>query len=518
MFKRPFNKLSNHFSQRVNASPKPYAWLLAVIVILILVGSYAIKPTIFKTVTITAHQQTPSKVITFAVAQAPINLDPRYATDAASARVNRLLYESLIDFDSTYKPIPKLATWQIISNTHYRFTLIETNHRFHDGSALTAADVAATYQSLLTLKNAPLTAEFSHIQSIQVIDARTVDFVLNKPDDFFVEKLIIGILPAAKLAQQHHFSQTPIGSGPLKFVHWQQTLLLERVQDQQRIAIMEVKDPTVRVLKLMRAEVDMLQGDLPPELVHYLRAQQGVRLQVAQGSNFSYLGLNFQDAQLRQLKVRQALAHAVDVNAILQKALVPQSRVASVILPPEHYANGQHLTAYDYNPKRAKALLQSANIALPLKLVYKTSTDPQRVRFATMMQAQMAEAGIALEIKSLDWGTFFEDIKQGQFQLYGLTWVGIKTPDIYAKAFGTDYFPPNGFNRGKFSDAKLDALLARQDWPQVTQYLYAELAVIPLWYEGQFVAMRNALSHYQLKSDGAWDDLAHIQFQPSPLQ
>jgi peptide/nickel transport system substrate-binding protein len=132
------------------------------------------------------------------------------------------------------------------------------------------------------------------------------------------------------------------------------------------------------------------------------------------------------------------------------------------------------------------------------------------VRFATIMQAQMQPAGIDLEIRSLDWGTFFEDVKQGNFQLYGLTWVGIKTPDIYSKAFGTNSIPPNGFNRGKYADATLDQLLEKEDWVQATKRIHQQLPYIPLWYEGQFAAMVKGINNYSPKPDGNWDDLATI--------
>ena len=79
--------------------------------------------------------------IRFAIAQAPINLDPRYATDAASARLNRLLYRSLVGFDTSSKPIPDLASWQVINPKQYRFILGSTGRTFHDGSALSAKDV-----------------------------------------------------------------------------------------------------------------------------------------------------------------------------------------------------------------------------------------------------------------------------------------------------------------------------------------------------------------------------------------
>ncbi len=464
-----------------------------------------------------ACQKTPTQPaeINFAIAQAPLNCDPRYATDAASERVNRLLYQPLVDFDAASKPVPILASWQALSPTEYRFSL-QKQAVFHDGSALSTQDIKATYDSFLSdspfyLKDSPHTAEFANVNSIKIVDKNTVLFQLKQADTHFVEKLIIGILPKGLIDKNHDFSHNPIGSGPLSFVSWQNKLTLKRVKDGQLISLQEVKDPTVRVLKLLRGEVNLLQGDLPPELVKNLQSQPTVMVKTSIGANFSYLGLNMQDRVLKQLKVRQAIAYAINRQAIIDKVMVKNSRLAEVILPPEHYAGNNSLIPYDYNPVLAKKLLLEAGIKLPLKLVYKTSTDAQRVRFATIMQAQMREAGIDLEIRSLDWGTFFADVKQGNFQLYGLTWVGIKTPEIYAKAFGSQSFPPNGFNRGRYVDAQLDKLLANEDWQAATARIHAQLPYIPLWYEGQFVAMQKNITDYSPKADGNWDDLATIQ-------
>lgn len=460
-------------------------------------------------------QQQPRQDIRLAVAQAPINLDPRYATDAASARVNRLIYRSLVSFDSASKVVPDLATWQLVSPTQYRFKLGAVGRSFHDGSALNAEDLQATYQSLIALKDSPLSAEFANIQQIKVLDADTVDFYLKQADGAFPSKLIIGILPAKTIESGTDIGHHPIGSGPLKFESWQHVLQLRRVNDGQAITLLEVKDPTVRVLKLLRGEVDILQGDLPPELVKYLKKhsikkQSAVNVQEGAGANFSYLGFNCQDKTLANLKVRQAIAHAINRSTIIQQALVGGTREAGAILPPEHWAGNSDLPAYEYDPALARQLLQEAGIQLPLKITYKTSTDPQRVRLATIMQAQMRESGIEMEIKSLDWGTFFEDVKQGNFQLFGLTWVGINTPDIYLKAFASDNVPPQGFNRGRFADAYLDALLANQDWKAATTYIHQQLPYVPLWYEGQFAATRNNIQEYVPKADGNWDDLAQV--------
>jgi peptide/nickel transport system substrate-binding protein len=456
------------------------------------------------------NDQETKENITFAIAQTPLNLDPRYATDAASERVNRLIYQRLVEFDEASKVIPGIADWEQLSATEYQFQLKQGLPSFHNHSPITAEDVKATYESLLKLKNSPHTAEFNNILSIEVVSASTLVFRLKLADRHFPEKLIIGILPSQLIAQGHDFSHAPVGSGPLEFVSWESALVLARISDGKKITLTEVKDPTVRVLKLIRGEADLIQGDLPPELVKYLQTKPQVTVSTSKGANFSYLGLNMQDPLLKQIKVRQAIAHAIDRKVIVDSVMVSETRVASVILPPEHYAGNANLTPYEYNPVLAKQLLQEAGISLPLKLVYKTSTDAQRVRLATILQAQMAPAGIELEIRSLDWGTFFEDVKQGKFQLYGLTWVGIKTPDIYSKVFGSEYFPPNGFNRGRYSDTVLDELLVKEDWLAVTQRIYAQLPYIPLWYEGQFAAYRDSIKSYTPQPDGNWDGLATL--------
>jgi len=460
-----------------------------------------------------------SSEIVFAISQAPLNLDPRYATDAASERLNRLLYQSLVDFDDHTKPVASVASWQQLSPLSYRFTLSEKRRPFyypastgHKAKArkLTAYDVKATYDSITSLSDSPHSAEFSNLKNIVVANERTVLFYLNAPDQHFPAKLLLGILPAELVESQHDFARLPVGSGPLVLLDNQNKWRLQRLDDGQLISLIEVKDPTVRMLKLVRAEVDLIQGDLPPESVRYLQAKPGLTVKTVVGVNFSYLGLNTQDPQLKKLKVRQALAHAIDRQAIIDKAMLQHSRLGGAILPPEHYAQRKTLPAYAYDPALAKRLLQEAGVSLPLKLVYKTSTDAQRLRLATIMQAQMRLAGIDLEIRSLDWATFFAEIKQGNFQLYGLTWVGVKTPEIYAQAFASDSVPPKGFNRGRYQDAELDKLLSTDDWQAVTQRVHQQLPCIPLWYEGQFAAMQKGMQNYSPKADGNWDDLATI--------
>ena len=95
-------------------------------------------------------------------------------------------------------------------------------------------------------------------------------------------------------------------------------------------------------------------------------------------------------------------------------------------------------------------------------------------------------------------------------ELYGLTWVGIRTPEIYRLAFHSQSVPPLGANRGRLQDAALDHLIEGQDWPAATVRIDALLPYVPLWYEGQFAAMNQQITGYAPAPDGNWDGLATI--------
>jgi len=471
----------------------------------------------------------PDAVLRFAVASAPVSLDPRYATDATSERVNRLLYRRLVRFDDHARPAPDLARWQRLSPTHYRFHLGTGGRRFHDGSRLTARDVKATYESVLDPRSgSPHRVTLKLIRRITVVDPDTVDFFLSHADALFPGYLVIGILPAEAIAAGRPFQDHPLGSGPFRFAAWPQTgrLRLVRVRDGQVVEFDRIADPTVRVLKLLRGEVDMLQNDLPAELVRYLRRQPGIRVREGRGNNFSYLGFNLRDPVAGQLAVRKAIACAIDRRAIIRYVLAGAARPANALLPPEHWAGNPALKGYPHDPARARRLLRGAGYGPghPVHLTYKTSTDPVRVRLATIIQHQLARVGIDVKLQTYDWGTFYGDIKAGRFQMYSLSWVGIKTPDIFRYVFHSASVPPAGANRGRFRDPVVDRLIESaeaaptlraqaRDYRRVEARVLAQLPYVPLWYEDQIFAARAGVTGYRLAADGNYDGLRRVHRQ-----
>lgn len=471
----------------------------------------------------------PDDTVDFGLAARPVTLDPRYATDAVSARLNRLIYRRLVEFDDTYQPVPGLARWDRLDDRHYRFQLQADGRDFHDGTRLTAADVKATYDDVLDARHAsPHRTTLATIARIDVIDDDTLDVFLNAADPIFPGQLTIGILPAARIAAGHPFNKQPIGSGPFRFVDWpdEGRLTLRRVADGSAFRFLHVPDPTVRVLKLLRGELDIVQNDLPPELVGYLAQQPDVVVTRGRGANFSYLGFNLQDPDTGRIEVRRAIAHALDRDAIIRHVLGGAARPANALLVPDHWAGHPGLAAYAYDPERARRLLRDAGYsdARPLALTYKTSSDPFRIRLATIIQSQLADVGIDVTLRSYDWGTFYGDIKAGRFQMFSLSWVGIKTPDIFRYVFHSGSAPPDGANRGRFVHARADRLIESAEaataaaeqagyYRELQELLYAQLPYVPLWYEDHVAATRRAIGGYRLAADGNYDGLETVTLQ-----
>jgi peptide/nickel transport system substrate-binding protein len=137
------------------------------------------------------------------------------------------------------------------------------------------------------------------------------------------------------------------------------------------------------------------------------------------------------------------------------------------------------------------------------------------------MKSQLAKVGIDLEIQSLDWGTFYGDVRKGHFQLYSLSWVGLKLPNIFRHAFHSESVPPNGANRGRYRQPMVDELIQEAEFSDnqrshveiyqaLNERLMYDLPYVPLWYEDQLLVMRDAVVGYSTDVDGSFDALEKV--------
>ncbi len=468
-------------------------------------------------------QKADPHIIRFGIPTAPKQLDPRLATDAVSSRINRLLYQRLVDFDAHLQPVPSLADWKIINPTQYRFQLKQPFATFVNGQKLTADDVKATYLSILNPDTAsPHRSSVAMIDKIEVLNPSTLDFFLKKPEPQFPAFLVIGILPKTVLEKSFDFTANPLGSGGFRFVKRfaNGEILIQRRKDKQFVQFIIDRNPTVRVLKLQKGEIDLLQNNLPPEMLFYLSQQKRIKLTKGAGSNFTYLGFQLEDKITGNLLIRKAIGHAINRPLILETLI--SGRIASHLFPPEHWL-GIQTPPLKYDPQQARILLKKVGYDAknPLQITYKTSNDPFRIRVATVIQNQLKAVGIEVKIQSYDWGTFFGDIKKGTFQMYSLTWVGIKSPDIFHYIYHSDSKPPKGANRGRFSHPEIDHLITtgraildsqkqKVHYQQLQKKIFTHLVYVPLWYEDNYFASRQNITGYHLALDGNYDALMQI--------
>jgi len=469
-------------------------------------------------------------VIRMGLVQAPPTLEPRYATDAISTRICRLLYRGLVDFDSQLRPAADLATWQKIDALHYRFTLREDLPAFSNGEPLSSDDVVATFVSVLRDDSiSPHRSGLEVIERFEAISPQVIDFYLKHPDPLFPGRLTLRILPAAMAQLPRLETDQLIGNGAFDLVSWPEPerVILQRRVDGQRVELIRVADATVRTLKLIRGEIDLLQNDLPAEMITWLRQQPGVRVEQAPGSNYAYLGFNFNDPVSADSRIREAVALAIDRQGIIDALLGGAAHPAESILPPDHWAGGKGILPTVYDPLRAADLVaEYRDAGGDPTMTYKVSTDAQRLRIAAVIQQQLAAVGIKVNIESHEWGTFYGDIKAGRFQLYSLAWVGIKMPDIFRYLFHSGAVPPQGANRGRFNAVEVDELIELAEaapiaiqgelYNDLQQLLAVERPYVSLWYEDHTLVVRDIISGYRLSRDGNYDGLMYARKEETP--
>lgn len=470
------------------------------------------------------------------VAELPMTLDPRFATDAASQKVQSFIHRGLVRQDDHFVPQADLALrWTHDDESLVWDFFLRKDLYFHDGAAVEAEDVAATLRSVMDASMAsPLRAGFANIANIEVMGAKHVRLHLSKPDSSLLTRLSLGVLPraVAMLPQQQ---RGVVGSGPFSFESWQgNRLSLLRVPTGEDWAdstvrvlqFIRVKDAVTRCLKLVRGEIDFMQNDLPLHMLAYLRKQQGVKIATTPSTTFSYVGINMQDEFLSDVRVRRALALAVNRSKLKQALLLDAPVLAETVLTPSHWAAATlDQTAYDV--VEAARLLDAAGYPKQddgwrFHLTYRTSTNPTRLNLATAIAAQWRELGVDVSIESLEWGAFYARIKRGDFQLFSLSWVGISDPDIYRWILHTTMWPPKGANRGRYSDSQMDQWLEEAMaaesmrersllYHKVQKKMQLDQVYIPLWYEPVVAVSGPRVSGFVPQVDGGLSQLSFVK-------
>ena len=473
------------------------------------------------------------------IESSPTNLDPRVGVDGQSERIDELIFDALFTRDEHFNVQPGLAErWENPDALTYIFHL----HRgvtFHDGRALTSRDVKWTFDSLLLGKlRSTKAAAYRFVDHIEAPDELTVVFHLKEPYASLLWNLsegAIGIVPYGALDEM---TRTPMGSGPFKFVSAEQDkeVILERNDHYwkikprlARVRFTVVPDATTRALELRKQSADLAINALSPDTVVALEGAANLEIQRAPGTILAYMAFNTRDPLLRDVRVRQAIACAIDRAPLLRYIWRGFAEPASSVLPVQSWAYDAGSSAFTYNPDKARHILDDAGYrpenGIRFHLTMKTSTEESTRLLAAVLQQQLREVGIALDVRTFEFATFLADVTRGAFQFYSLRWIGgNEDPDIFEN-FHSHRFPPNGANRGFYSNPRIDDLIdrARREsdqnarkklYAEVQEILAQDIPYVNLWYFDNILVHTKRVRNVTLNPSGNYDFLKTAEIGP----
>jgi len=284
-----------------------------------------------------------------------------------------------------------------------------------------------------------------------------------------------------------------------------------------------VPDATTRALELRKGSADIAINALTPDTVVALKKDPQLELQTAPGTIYAYMALNLRDPILKDVRVRRALACAIDRGPMIQYLWGDMARPAASILPVQSWAYEADVPRYGYDPARARQLLDDAGYApvngVRFHLTMKTSTEESTRLMAAVLQQQLRAVGIALDIRTFEFATFYSDVTKGAFQLYSLRWIGgNEDPDIFEHVFYCSNVPPRGANRSYYCNPQVDRLIdqgrqeleegrRRQDYAQIQRLVAADLPYINLWYLDNVLVHARRVKNLELNPSGNYEFL-----------
>ena len=379
-------------------------------------------------------------------------LDPRYAVSGYGVKISRLVASPLVSVDTEDLTV-KMELAQRVDNPDpltYIVTL-RPNARFSDGSNVTSRDVKATIESMLVDRStSPYRFVWKRISKMEVLGPRRLRIRLEYPHSPFLTDLDMGILPARLAEHADPIRDTAlVGAGPFrvvarsshKIVLGPNAYYFGGAPKMRRVVIRTIQDDNSRLIMLAGGSADLSQNTVPAMLVPAIAGRRGLRVERCRSVTHTYLGLNLNNRYLRDVRVRRAIALAIDRKSLVKSKLHGMATLSSGILPAFHWACNRGLHPIPYDPKRAEQLLDEAGFLRPapggprFSLIYKTSNNPFRVSVARAIAGMLARVGVTVEVRPYEWGVFYSDVKKGNFDVFSMQMTELTVPDYHYHFF-----------------------------------------------------------------------------------
>jgi peptide/nickel transport system substrate-binding protein len=467
------------------------------------------------------------------------SFDPQGSRDIFSNQVNRQVYNMLLVLNEEKNEIvPGLAeSYKKIDDLTYEFKL-KKGVKFHNGELFKASDVKFTLERALSPAGAPIGSLVGNldIDGLKTPDDSTVIIKLKKPNPGFLTILTMenmGMLnEKAVKAAGKDYGQNPVGTGPYKFVSWQRGNKIEMTRFDEHfgdkpkiknIVIRIIPEGTNRVIELESGGVDITY-DVTTNDVKLVQENKNLQLFRTIDNSVTFMGFNTSKKPFNDIRVRQAFAYAIDINAVVEGAWRGVGKPATGMIAPNLMYANPALKTHEYNPAKAKQLLAEAGYPNGFKAESWTNDRKERIDMAQIMQSMLKEVGIEIEIKVFEWGAYFDKTGKGEHSMYQMSWtVSANDPDqILDPLFHSKNVGAAG-NRAYYSNAKLDELISKGStmdngeakkkvYFEIQDILMTELPYMPLLNGEQVIGVRKNIKGFK-PSPSAVHNLFTVSFE-----
>ncbi|WP_342365043.1 glutathione ABC transporter substrate-binding protein [Jeotgalibacillus proteolyticus] len=411
------------------------------------------------------------------------SLDPHGSNDVPSSNVQANIYETLVFQNADNEIEPLLAEeWENIDDLTWQFKLRE-DVTFHDGAAFNAEAVKANLDRVLDEAVAsPRGFLYEMITEVNVVDEYTVEIVTEYPFAPLLAHLSHsggGMISPDAIAADYEameggdepgsvISQGPVGTGFFKFQDWTpgEEVILEKNEEYwgepanvDTVTFRVVPESGTRIAELENGVAHIIDPVQPNEVAR-VDALDNAGMSIQGSTSLSYLGFNVEKEPFNDVRVRQAISHAIDKQAIIEGIYDGYGTPAVGPIPPGVFGFDDSVEPLDYNMDEAKALLEEAGYGDGFSTTIWTNDNPQRIDTATVVQEALAELNITVTIEQMEFGAYLEQTAAGEHDMFILGW-STPTADAdyatYALFHSSQVGQPG--NRSFLQDPELDELL-----------------------------------------------------------
>ncbi|WP_199700624.1 ABC transporter substrate-binding protein [Jiangella rhizosphaerae] len=408
-----------------------------------------------------------------------VNFNPLVGNSRTDSWVTNLMYPAMMTIDDEGTKVPALATeWGYGEDGLSAWIEIRDDMEWSDGEPLTAEDVVFTIDAIKAEQLGTVAGMISAYESATAVSDTRIEFTLSRPDGAFLNSIGFWM----PIVPEHVFGQAPtvadfandsdwVSAGPfvLTQVERGQRYVLEAVENYplaedgravlDRVVFRVYPDVNTEVLALRSGEIDLIGNALPPSVARDVEGDEELQTFSVPSLGWAHMQYNMRRPPLDRVEVRQALAHAVDYEAIREVVLGGNavSANSSVLTPTFAQWVDETAEEYEYDPELSRDLLAQAGVEnLELEMIYDAG-DPNISSWAELVRDQAAEAGITITLAGLERNTYLARTNERDFDIYAGSWAIIDEPQSNFSLL----FAPDGFiNYAGVNDPEINRLLA----------------------------------------------------------